>query len=240
MQSFTKDVMKIPNYKDFKEGVEKLTATEKDLLFYWSLIDSSGWEEVPTYFPEVNKGYELVIQILNKIPKIEELIKKDKNLFLQSFIEAEFLTNFLLSIELENELNKEWVLDIASLHKTIAPDIIFNRSGKPKVGLEIKGLLSATNLMDRVKKEVKPLVKVNSYENFLLLLLFPICPKENPARINQLIEGYYVYEEFIGDGRKNRKVICQCFTDEEKSRGEIYSLNNLAKRIVNNYFRKLE
>lgn len=225
--------MKILNYNDFKDGVKGLSKEEVNLLFYWSLIDSSGWEEVPIYFPDVNKGHELAIQILNKIPKFEEIIKKDKDTIIKKFIETEFLTNFLLANELEQELESDWALDVRSLQKTTPPDIIFNKGDSLNFGLEIKGLLSSTNLMGRVKREVKPLLKENSYENFLLLILFPICPKENPTRINQLIEGYYMYEEFIGDGKKNRKVLCQCFTDDERSREENYSLNNLAKRIAN-------
>jgi hypothetical protein len=232
--------MTIPTHSIFENEVYgQLAPDEKNLLFYWSLIDNSSWEEVPPpYFPDATKGHEKVIQILKRSPQIKNIIAKDADYFLKRFIQGEFLANYLLACELESKLNNSWVLDVANLQKTDPPDVVFKKS-EAIVSLEIKGMLSAANLKERIVTEVKPYLGNKNYDNFLLLLLFPVCPRENPSRVNQLIEGYYIYEEIIKDDKKRRQVFCQCFT-ESKRRGNGFTLDNLAERIVKKYFEKLE
>lgn len=252
--------IKFPTYKVFKDELfENISSDEKNTLFYWSLIDSSGWEEVPDYFPDVTKGNKKVVKILEKSPTIKQLVKNDGD-NLKKFIQSEFLSNYLLGAELELKLGNSWVLDTGSLQKFKKPefpDLTF-RKNKLKVNLEIKGALSASDLKDRVMDEVvRPYLRSDNYDHFLLLLLFPICPKEMPARVSQLIKGYYVYEEiirkesgllyflqtvfpnrnFVKD--KKRQVYCQCFVENKKEREELYTLEHLAERIYENYFKEL-
>jgi len=251
--------MTIPKYTIFKNEVyNQLKPDEKTLLFYWALIDDSSWEEVPPpYFPDAAEGHAKVIQILKKSSQIKDIIVDDPDYFLKRFVQGEFLANYLLACELEAKLNGSWALDIANLQKTDPPDVIFKKD-EAVVSLEIKGMLSAANLKDRIIREVKPYLGNKNYDNFLLLLLFPVCPRENPSRVNQLIEGYYIYEEIIRKENsplyllqqllprfayslrdKRRQVFCQCFTENNR-RGSGFTLDNLAGRIVKNYFEKLE
>lgn len=230
--------VKIPKYKDFKKEIfDKINSDEKNLLFYWSLTDISSWEEVPPlYYPNSKSGHGKVIYILKKSPEIKKYIEKDGGYFMKRFVMGEFLTNYLLAAELELMLGDKWDLDLDNLHQAVFPDIVF-RKGEEVVSVEVKGMISASNLKQRINDDVIPNLRGDDCDNFLLLLLFLVCPNENPDRVNQLIEGYYVYEALIAEKEKRRQVFCQCFT-EEKDKEEKHSLERLANRIVDNYFSK--
>lgn len=256
---------KIPSYEVFKTEVfEKINSNEKNILFYWSLTDSSGWEEFehPNYFPDVQKGIKDVVKILKKSPEFKKLIEGTSQDTIEKFVQSEYLSNYLLGTELELKLGSDWILDTKKLEKFKRPefpDLTF-RKGKRVVYLEIKGQLSPANLKERVLNEVcNPYLRSNSYENFVLLLLFPVCSEvEYPARVYQLIKGYYVYEEIIRKGSgilyllqrlfpninifqkdNSRRVYCQCFVDKKKYREEIFTIENLAERIYKSYFIEL-
>ena len=228
---------KIPEYKVFKKEVfDNITSAEKNLLFYWSLTDISSWEEVPpSYYPNSDAGHRKVIQILEKSPCIKKIIEEDREYFMKRFVMGEFLTNFLLAAELELILENAWKLDLVNLRRAVFPDVVFNNNGKV-VSIEIKGMISASNLKQRINDEL-PYLSDGVCDNFLLLLLFLVCPNDNPDRVNQLIEGYYVYEALVSEKDKRRQVFCQCFTEDKDTEGK-YSLEKLASRIVENYFSK--
>ncbi len=234
---FTKNVMK---YSVFKNLFKDLSQDEKDFLFYWSLIDASTWEEVPIYFPDLSNGHKEMLPIFKKDAEIKATIEADEATFLNNFCSGESLANFILAGELELKLGDSWILDESNLNQTIWPDIIFKNKDGLKADLEIKRLVSAANLFNRINEEVRPNLGGDNCNNFLLLLLFPIFPKEHPQRINQLIEGYHVYEKILESNGKKRQVLCQCFTANDKERVENLTLNNLAERIVNKFFKDLK
>lgn len=250
--------MAFVNYIEFKKEIfHGLTNKEKNYLFYWSLFDSSVWEEVNDYFPNIEKGHKRVIKILKRSEKIKKLILKDSDYFVKVFLQGEFLSNYLLAAELEKHLDNTWKLDVNHIQGTSSGDAVF-QNNKHIVTLEIKGILSAADLMGRIQDEVVPHLGKESYTNFILLLLFPACRGDNLSRINQLIKGYYIYEEILVNGSrlssilskllsqcnpfannlKNRQVFCQCFTDKVKDRIHDYTLENLSERIEKKYFEK--
>lgn len=235
--------VKIPQYNVFKNEVfNEISSDEKNFLFYWSLIDASGWFEEAPYYPKVAEGHKKVVRILKKSSQIKEIINSGNvDKFCEIFVEKEYLANYILGAELELKLGSSWVLDVASLQRvrrTEFPDITLKK-GELAVSIEIKGKLSTADLRDRIKDEVKPHLRGNDYDNFILLLLFLVCSEiEKPVRVSQLIKGYYVYEDFIKKRGKKRQVFCQCFTDVKEMREHPFTLENLVERIIEGYFEK--
>jgi hypothetical protein len=70
------------------------------------------------------------------------------------------------------------------------PDLVIMKEGEERVGIEIKRLVSCTNLQDYLRDEIiDPLQRGQWRENFGLLLLFPVLERENPDRLNAIVEG---------------------------------------------------
>ena len=130
-------------------------------------------------------------------------------------------------------------MNIQNLQSFTFPDIKFSRESVI-ANIEVKGILGTSNLIKRIDLEVIPKVKNKDCDNFLLLILFPCCPNEDPIRVKQLIEGYYVYEKILNNGHKKRKVLCQCFTSESQLHDDYFTVENLTERIVNGFFKLLD
>jgi len=236
----------IPTYKIFlKEIFFKLENKEKNELFYWSLLDYSSWEDgnTPFFMPNFNRGKKRVLAILKKKSKnFKKRIEKNPDKFYKLFIEKEFLANYLLGAELENKLKedyqKKWEVDTKNIESksTIFPDIIMRSYRGLRINIEIKGKISASNLADRIEEYVLERIidKKRGYTRFLLLLIFPVCPKENARRVNQLIEGYYIYEKLLKGKFGRRRVICNCL--EEKNYKGDFSFSKLVEKIIESYF----
>ncbi|OGC51774.1 hypothetical protein A2982_00645 [candidate division WWE3 bacterium RIFCSPLOWO2_01_FULL_39_13] len=231
--------LKIPAYTIFKEEIfKKLTSKRKNALFCWSLLDTSSWEEIPPkYYPDYKNGHKKVIEIMKMGKSIKELVDEDMNYFIRRFVNGEFLSNFLLAAELENQLDSSWRLDLDNLQQAVFPDVLFiSKSNSRKVNIEVKGVISASNLKNRIEDEVIPHLRDENYKEFVLLLLFPVCPGENPNRVNQLIEGYYIYETVMNKG--GQKVLCQCIKQDADGDRKAFSLEKLVGRLIAGYFSK--
>ena len=230
--------MLIPTFITFqKEVFNKLSDKEKSVLFFWSLLDPSSWEETEEtdHLPNPLRGRRRVLNILkNKSLTFKKSIKKYKD-FDKKFIWNEFLTNYLLTAQLQKEIKKEKLKGLLykNLRQTTFPDLKL-RKELEIIPIEIKGMIACSNLKDRLKDEVIENIKKNKkgdekYKTFLLILLFPLCLKENYFRINQLVEGYYVYEELVNLHTKIKcNVLCQCISEKYNDK---YSLSYLSKRI---------
>lgn len=236
-----------PNFDQFKEEIfDRINEKERNDLFYWSCFDESTWEEVnpPEFLPNFKEGEKRVLSIFKKSKSFKELIKKDQN-FCKKFIWSEVLLNYLIASQIENEMKRnEFKGEISKedIKKFIFPDIIVKVQFQKKIPIEIKRTISAANLVGRVKEEViEGIKKYNKnqketekrFENFLLLLIFPVLRKENSVRINQLVEGYYIYEELIRkETAINCKVLCHCVTEKwNEQLSKNFSLEKLGKRI---------
>ena len=224
------------SYNTFKKEVfNKIREKQKNKLFYWSLFDHSTWEEIdqPHCLPKFSVGKREVFSILQISPSIKKLVKLDKDGFYKDFVESETLTNYLLSAQIEQKMKKglKGNIDIPNLEKRVFPDIIIKETRLGRINIEIKRLVSAKNLFDRVKIEV--IAKIRQYKRwynrFLLIILFPSCQGDNPDRVNELIAGYYVYEELMSQKNTKRNVLCACIN----STGNKHTLNKLVERILN-------
>lgn len=236
--------MKI-NLNTFKNEVyEKLSKEELNELFYWSLFDPSFSEEMSKKFKistSQRKSFVLSKLRVSATIKTEcDKGRKETNLFYEQFTYGELLTNYILAIAIEKELENRKIKGYKhfDIEKQEFPDLIFrkNKKGTGSIYIEIKGIIGTSNLKDRIEKEIKPNLKKGrrKYNNFLLLLLFP-CKNKEAERVGQLIQGYYIYEKIIGSNSKNhRKVLAKCIS---KSGAENYCLDKLVDRILNNgYF----
>lgn len=227
--------LKIAYHTFKKEVFNKIRERPKNKLFYWSLFDQSTWEEIdqPDFLPSFTVGKREVLSILKISPSINKLVKVDKNEFYKDFVESELLTNYLLSAQIEQKMRRRLKGTIATsnFRKRVFPDIIVKKTRLGRVNIEIKGLVSAKNLLNRVENEVIINIKQYKrwYNNFLLIILFPSCPNDNPDRVCQLIAGYYVYEKLISQTNTKRNVLCDCINNS----GNKHTLNKLVEKILN-------
>lgn len=234
---------KIPTFTQFKKEVfNKLSDKEKNALFYWSSFDPSTWEEIPDYVPNFRRGAKRVLSILKRKSNIcKKLIKKNEK-FCENFVWSEFLLNYLVGAQIEKEMRKNRFrgkISSKDLKQGEFPDIIIRETVFERIPLEIKRTASGAHLTKRIENEVIRGIKKHNkktakkYSTFFLILLFPLCKRDNPTRINQLIEGYYVYEEIIKLKAKVRcKTLCQCVNEKYT---EEYRIDKLGERVFKQF-----
>ncbi len=240
--------MVYPSFSVFKrELYEKLDDAEKNRLFYWSLFDPSSWEEsettsiaLPDYLPSIPVRKRSILGILKKSPVIKrDFIDTNGDEFFTKFANGETLSNYILAAALIDHLRSRGITgyQAINLEKQTFPDVHLRKKPRKNVFIEIKGLVGTSNLRDRIKDEVQANLKNGGrkFKHFCLVLIFP-CAKNEARRINQLIEGYYVYEWIIKRSTKNnRRVLCCCIRRQNSTDG--FSLSKLVERIVNlNHF----
>lgn len=235
------------SYKEFKtELFRNLTPEEKNILLYWTLFVTSSEEElINAYKINITEGRKKVETLLRKSKTLKERIKKDRD-FVMKFVDNEFLTNYLIAAEIESQLQEKWKVDVLSLQQQRFPDIVLTRIAEGNVSVELKRIISTGNLVAEFTDKVLPYIKdesknknkhLISHPKFLLILLFPILPIDVPQRVNQLIEGFYIYEKELGGNQKNRKLICHCITEGVED--EKYTLTHLIE-CVSNYLNQLD
>jgi len=240
--------MVYPSFKVFKKRIyDKLNEAERNRLFYWSLFDPSGWEEtesigggLPAYLPSMPRRKQSILSILRRDARIKKnFLEKYGDEFFRRFANGEVLTNYLLAAALLDYLRAKKISGYqpVNLEQQIFPDVHLQKDPRKNVYLEVKGIIGASNLFDRVKIEVQPNLNKGrrKYSNFCLILIFP-CDKNEAKRIHQIIQGYYVYEVLIRRSTKNaRRVLCCCIRRQNNTDG--FSLSKLVERIANlNYF----
>ena len=228
----------IPFRVFWKEVFGKIGDKKKNTLFYWSLFDPSSWEEIehPNHLPSLARSKGKVLKILRVSPTIKRLLTQDRDSFYKNFVQSEFLANYLLAAQVRARMGRKLSgkIDIANIEETVFPDIIIRGMRVGRVNIEIKGTVSAKNLLERTSNEVIVQLKKNKrdYKKFLLLLIFPACRGETGERIEELIGGYYVYEKLIdqqGLRGLKRQVLCRCIQEG----GNKFTLNALVKKVVN-------
>lgn len=223
-------------YSTFKKEIfNKVREREKNKLFYWSLFDPSTWEEIdqPHHLPNLNSGKREVLSILKISPTINSLIKKNKDSLYEYFVESERMTNYLLSAQIEQKMKKrlKGKVVISDFTKRVFPDIMIKETRLGRINVEIKGLVTAKNLLNRVENEV--IINIDRYKrwynNLLLVILFPSCREDSPDRVHELVSGYYVYERLLFRKDTKRNVLCACIHNI----GNKHTLNKIVEKILN-------
>lgn len=239
--------MSYPSFSVFKKELyDKIDEAERNRLFYWSLFDPSSWEEsesagaLPAYLPSIPVRKRSILGILKKSPVIKrDFMDANGEEFFTRFANGETLSNYILAAAISDYLRSKSITGYqpVDLEKQTFPDVHLRKKPRKNVYIEIKGLVGTSNLRDRIKDEVQANLKKGGkkFKNFCLILIFP-CAKHETRRINQLIEGYYVYEWIIKRSTKNnRRVLCCCIRRQNSTDG--FSLSKLVERIVNlNHF----
>lgn len=225
------------SYKKVKESVfDRITQEERNSLFYCSLFDPSSWEETnkANFLAEYSESEELALNLLSNDKKIKERIEKDREKFCRYFISSEKLNNYLLAYQMEQYSDNKLTVDSEKLSKNNNdfPDIVLKNKDK-SIYIEVKRLISADKLKERINDEVIEAIKKDKkkFKNILLLLIFPVLKGENAQRISQLIKGYYIYETIIKDKTGvNCNVLCLCF----KAIDDGYCLKPLCLKVLDN------
>lgn len=240
--------MAYPSFSVFKKELyDKLDDAQKNRLFYYSLFDPSSWEEseltgnaLPDYLPSIPVRKRSILGILKKSATIKrDFIATNGDEFFTKFANGETLSNYLLAAAILDHLKGKGIVGYQpiDLEKQTFPDVHLRKKPRKNVYIEIKGLVGTSNLRDRIKDEVQANLKNGGrkFKNFCLVLIFP-CAKNEARRINQLVEGYYVYEWIIKRSTKNnRRVLCCCIRRQNSTDG--FSVSKLVERIVNlNHF----
>lgn len=231
--------MNILSYERLKEDIfEKISPKEKEDLFFSSLFDPSSWEEIHKvhFSKDFAKYQNTALKTLRKNQGIKKEIRKNKEVFCRDFIQSERLSNYLLAYQIEKSSNQEIQADATKLSKMERdfPDISL-QNGENIAFIEVKRLITADDLEERVKNEVIGAINKDKdkFQKIILLLLFPVLPREKAHRIYQLVKGYYVYQTIIcKETDINCKVLCNCFKPDD----EIHNLEELGKRIVKNLY----
>ena len=229
------------SYKIFKDKVfKKLDDQKLHELFYFSLFDPSSWEEDFNFrrlinIDEIQKN---IIEIISEANKnfLKHFIKKaeERDKFFNTFVYSDKLSRFLIAYGLEK---LEIRIDENSLKKGRPDIIVFDENGR-KVAVELKRIISGSNLRNAITSQNAEILKqIESFDEkkVILLFVFPQIGKEESIRIYKLIEGYYVIEDLIREKLKEDKIVKLVCTYVEKRYNELSDFNfkSIPKRIEN-------
>ena len=215
-------------YQDYTRHVyNKLSPRKKHELFYYSLFDPSGWEELSmpplkTIQEELPKKVVNLIRRATKHQSVRSKIKRKEN-FLRNFVYAGKLCHFTLAAALKGKR-------VNARPSQRFPDLVIK--GREEIGLEVKRLVSCTNLKERIDDEVvKPLKDGKWRQKIKLLLLFPQLEKENPDRIQRIIDGFYLIKEYV----KHKfdveiGILCVC-VEKEYHEDSQYSFDKIIDKL---------
>lgn len=216
------------NYREFVSDIfDKLSPGQKHELFYFSLFDPSSWEEwgglerYPKLKGELDKRVvDLVTRVNPKFFKKHAKSDVRRTKFLRTFVYTGDLCRFMLVAA----LNEKKIL--TRIRKF--PDLVVVVKGEEIAGVEIKRLLSCANLEEHIYDEiVKPLKGGVWKKDNRLLFLFPQLGEENPDRIQQIIKGFYLLEDYISEkARVETKLLCK-YVEKAHHEGSQYSFGGL-------------
>jgi len=101
-----------------------------------------------------------------------------------------------------------------------------------KIHVEIKCLLSCSDLEKRIRNEIIDKVKKTN-EKTLVVMIFPEWKGDNLVRINQLIEGYYILEDYINKeiGKNNISLLCKLIGQKYNSDNK-FSINSFVNSLI--------
>jgi len=226
-------------YGEFVSGIfNKLSPDQKHELFYFSLFDPSSWEEWERY-PELKEFQkELDGKVVNLVkgvnPKFYKKHAKSevrKTKFLRTFVYTGDVCCFMLAAA----LNEKKI--VTRIERSGFPDLVVAIKGEEKAGVEIKRLISCANLKEHIDDEiVKPLKGGVWKKDNKLLFLFPQLGEEEPSRIQQIIKGFYILEDYIsGKAGVGTRLLCR-YVEKKYHEGSQYSfdglIDNLSKWVI--------
>ena len=219
-------------YKEFVSDIfNKLSPSQKHEIFYYSLFDPSSWEEweredrerYPKFQEEVDKKVvDMVKGVTPRFYRKHAKSERRRMKFLRTFVYGGDLCCFLLAAA----LNEKKIT--TRISKSGFPDLVVATKGEEKVGVEVKRLLSCANIREHICDEiVEPLKGGVWKKNIKLLFLFPQFGKENPSRIQQIIKGFYVLEDYMSEKAGVETKLLSKYVEKEHHEDSRYSFSGL-------------
>ncbi|MEM2618284.1 MAG: hypothetical protein QW356_02180 [Candidatus Hadarchaeales archaeon] len=185
---------------------------------------------------------------LSELTEIRDSLKKqllplvreiDRKFFRKRLREAEdFLKRFVYSGDLcccmLAAALRERKIKVQVLGKF--PDLELTVRGGEKIGIEIKRLISCSNLVKYVSRDVvEPLQQGKWRERFGLVLLFPQLGQERPERIQKIVDGFRILEEYLREkGVRDCEVLCK-YIEKRYCEGSPYSFGSLVEDLLNRF-----
>lgn len=219
-------------YKEFVSGIfNRLSPGQKHELFYFSLFDPSSWEEwgglerYPKLKGELDKRVvDLAKRVNPKFYKKHARSDVRRTKFLRTFV----YTGDLCRCMLAAALNEKKIM--TRIRKF--PDLVVVVKGEEKAGVEIKRLVSCANLKEHIYDEiVEPLKGGVWKKDNKLLFLFPQLGEEDPSRIQQIIKGFYLLEDYISErAGVETRLLCR-YVEKEHHEGSRYSFGGLIDNL---------
>jgi hypothetical protein len=177
------------------------------------------WKEFREIEKDVIEEIRFVFNPLFKKKKIENLEE-----FMKKNVYADRLCRLIIKKELGKKRVNAYLLENMDLKAS-------------EITIEIKRIISGSNFLEYIEDIVEKYTNKN--EKVIVLLIFPQFENENYERISQLIEIYYIVEEYLKLKLQNNniKVLCQYIT---KKTTKNYSLFKLIERLVEviNYLKR--
>jgi hypothetical protein len=168
---------------------------------------------------EIIEEIRFVFNPLFKKKKIENLEE-----FMKRNVYADILCRLIIKKELEKRRANAYLLENIDLKVS-------------EITIEIKRIISGSNFLEYIEDTVEKYINKN--EKIIVLLIFPQFENENYERISQLIEIYYIVEEYLKLKlqSKNIRVLFQYIT---KKATKNYSLFKLIERLTEaiNYLKR--
>jgi len=200
------------SYKNFKNKIfEKLDNHNLHKLFYFSLFDPSSWEEDFIFRKLININ-EIEKSIINIISKADKKFlvhffewPKERDKFFNTFVYSDMLSRFLIAYGLE----KLGIRIDENSFKKGGPDIIVSYKNGERIAIELKRVVSGSNLRNTVTLNGEILKQIESFneKKVILMFVFPQIGNEDSRRVFKLIEGYYIIEELIKERLKKDKIV---------------------------------
>jgi hypothetical protein len=209
--------MELLSFEEFEKYYDKIKNDEdKHELFYCSLFDITSIDErqVGRRMKEFREIEKDVIEEIRFV--FNPLFKKKKIENFEEFMKKNVYADRLCRLIIKKELEK----------KGVNTHLLENMDLKAS---EIKRIISGSNFLEYIEDIVEKYINKN--EKIIVLLIFPQFEKENYERISQLIEIYYIVEEYLKlkIQNDNIRVLCQYIT---KKHTKNYSLFKLIERLT--------
>jgi hypothetical protein len=214
-------------WKDYRwflaQIFEQLNPADRHILFYYSLFDPSSGEILR--IPEAGQVKTSVLRTVRRYPRLWRTVGRKQEDFLSGFVYSGDFCCFTVAAALSER-------GIKTVPREGFPDLVIIKEGEEKTGIEIKRLVSCTNLEEYLTEEIlTPLQEGRWKKDFGLLLLFPVLEKENPDRINALVEGLYALEGFVKVGGLRIRILCHCIQKGHQPNSP-YSLEKLIDKLA--------
>ena len=136
-------------WKDYRwflaQIFEQLNPADRHILFYYSLFDPSSGEILR--IPEAGQVKTSVLRTVRRYPRLWRTVGRKQEDFLSGFVYSGDFCCFTVAAALSER-------GIKTVPREGFPDLVIIKEGEEKTGIEIKRLVSCTNLEEYLTEEI--------------------------------------------------------------------------------------